>query len=72
MGFSLCSMIGIGIVRASVTTDWDDAALVLLLAGAFCVTVPTIAWPPSLTETFCTVTFFRRLTGTGTRLPSAS
>ena len=49
MGFSLCSMIGIGIVRASVTTACDDAALVLLLAGAFCVTVPTIAWPPSLT-----------------------
>jgi hypothetical protein len=22
-----------------------------------CVTVPTIAWPPSLTDTCCTVTF---------------
>jgi hypothetical protein len=49
-GFGL-PMISIGSIRASVIAAGETADLSVGTAGAFCVTLPTIAWPPSWTET---------------------
>jgi hypothetical protein len=45
------SMIGIGSIGASIRAGGDGAAFAAAI-DEFCVTLPTIACPPSLTETF--------------------
>src|SRR5258706_16027121 len=49
--------IGIVGICEWLSASGDAAALSLVVSCAACVTLPTIAWPPSLTDTFCTVTF---------------
>jgi hypothetical protein len=47
----------IGGVCASASAGGEFVALSGLVSREACVTLPTIAWPPSLTDTCCTVTF---------------
>src|SRR5262245_41636769 len=47
----------IAAVRASASAGGAAPALSAAVSPWACVTLPTIAWPPSLTDTCCTVTF---------------
>jgi hypothetical protein len=49
------TMIGIGWCRESVSTD-GQAGVFCDVPGTSCATLPTIARPPSFTETCCTMT----------------
>ena len=51
------SIIGIAGCRASVRAGLDRRDFFEAAPGTDWVTLPTIAWPPSLTDTCCTVTF---------------
>jgi hypothetical protein len=55
--FLLETILGIGAVLASMSCGGEAAALSGAAARWPCVTLPTIAWPPSLIVTCCTVTF---------------
>src|SRR5258705_13852426 len=53
----LASMIGIGAVLVSVRADGVATALSDAASRRPCVTLPTVAWPPSPTVKWCTVNF---------------